>query len=158
MSRDVPRDPFWWVGELFSRRDGRWSLPSALGRHVALPVVVSFAYLSVLGAVTEFAGGVHWTLSLVTPVAVAVAAGLVGLAFPAVVVEAYAVDGAIAAGYVVFGDGADAFASTFAPVVADHSALQLAVAVPAVLFGVFGPLLVVLAGLARGRRRGAAST
>jgi hypothetical protein len=114
-----------------------------LVEHLLAPGVAAVGYMYAVGVVLDLVGAVHWTLSLVALVGCGVTAGAVGRPAPRFVLKSYAVVGGTVGWYLLFGGGAAELAAGLGSVAADYPTAVLAVTVPFVLFGLFGPLLVV---------------
>ncbi|WP_311170977.1 HNH endonuclease [Halobellus ordinarius] len=112
-------------------------------KHLALPVASTVGYLYVIRTVVDLVSGIHWTLSVLAPVGIALAVGVLGLAYPLVVAEGYVLTGGVVAWYLLSENRLDAVSEAALSVLAGGRPLVVAFVVPSVLFGLFGPLLIV---------------
>jgi len=126
------------------------SLFVGAGRHLVLPVVAGLGYFYALDVVTNVTSAVHWLLSLVAIAAVATAAGVVGLLFPFVVVEAYVLLGGVLVWYLVDENRVGAFVSELSAILAGAPTYEVAISAPVVLWMLFGPLCILAGAWLRG--------
>ncbi|SDZ78869.1 HNH endonuclease [Haloplanus vescus] len=111
--------------------------------HLVIPVGFVVAYLYVLSTVLDTVGGIHMIVTIAAIVAVGVTGGLIGLNWPAVVVKGYGI--VIASTLLVFYvGGPTGMVEELGSIVAEHSLLEVVLAIPSVIFGLMGPLLVIL--------------
>jgi len=110
-------------------------------KHIILPLIIGVTYLYVLSSAADLAGSIHWTFSSLVAVILATLVGVIGTHFSHVVFKSYALLTMI----IIIGTNGqeNTVSQDWNYLISDSSLYEIIIAVPALLFAIFGPLIII---------------
>ncbi|OYR72812.1 HNH endonuclease [Halorubrum ezzemoulense] len=111
-------------------------------KHLIAPLAAGYGYFYILSEASSTAGSIHWLLTPIVLLVLGTTGGILGLRFQSIVFKSYLLVFGILAWYV---SGQDpTFIERLGRIMTDAHWFEALIAIPTVLFGLFGPLLITL--------------